>query len=243
MVAPRVEFPDDDLNRAAAAAAEGLQKFRHNMLEQIGTQILSYVKLDYVAKSRGGTGTDGIHWAPLKVGTILARLRKAGHLKTRRVAGTNRTEGVIAKSVKANEALFKQLARAGVKFRDKKGNAIKGTKPRSKAGNTVGTTKEIREKSVKLAPGSYQIGVDTGLQLNSAGPGYKGPDGKGGNVMTYTEDTVTVGFGRSYSEHFDKHRKLIPDVLPEPWRKELEGMVAAMGGRIIEDTLESEGVS
>lgn len=243
MAQARVEFPSDDLNRAVDAAAEGVQKFRHNMLEQIGTQLLSFVKLDYVTKSRGGTGTDGIKWAPIKVGTILARLRKAGHLKSRPVPGTNRKIGVVAKTVKANEALFKQLARAGVKFRDKKGNTIKGSKPRAKAGNTVGTTKATREKSVKLAPGSYQIGVDTGLQLNSAGPGYSGPDGKGGNVMTYTEDTVTVGFGRSYSGHFDKHRKLIPDLLPEPWRKELEGMVAAMGGKIIEDKLESEGVS
>ncbi len=243
MVAPRVEFPVDQLTQAAAAVEQGIQQFRHNLLEQIGTQILSFVKLDYIAKSRGGTGTDGIKWAPIKVGTILARLRKAGHLKSRPVPGTNRRIGVVAKSVKANEALFKQLARAGVKFRDKKGNTIKGNRPRSKAGNTVGTTKAVRQKSVNLAPGSYQIGVDTGLQLNSAGPGYSAPDGKGGNVTTYTEDSVTVGFGRSYSGYFDKHRKLMPEVLPDPWRKELEDMVATVGGRIVEEKLRDEGVT
>ena len=243
MVAPRVEFPVDQLTQAAAAVEQGLQQFRHNLLEQIGTQILSFVKLDYVAKSRGGTGTDGIKWAPIKVGTILARLRKAGHLKSRPVPGTNRRIGVVAKSVKANESLFRQLARAGVKFRDKKGNTVKGNRPRSKAGNTVGTTKAVRQKSVKLAPGSYQIGVNTGLQLNSAGPGYKGNDGKGGNVFEQDDVSVTVGFGRSYSGHFDKHRKLFPDTLPDAWRKDLEDMVATAGGKIIEDKLRNEGVS
>ena len=243
MASPRVVFPARELSDAVTAVDIALRQSRRDILETIGIQLLSYAKLDYVTKSRGGTGTDGITWAPIKVGTILARLRKAGHLKSRPVAGTNRQTAVVAKTVKANESLFKQLARAGVKFRDKKGNVVKGNRPRSKAGNTVGTTKAVREKTVTLAPGSYQIGVDTGLQLNSAGPGYKGSDGKGGNIFEQNDVSVTVGFGRSYSGYFDKHRKLFPDTLPEPWRDGLEEIAAREGGKIVEDILKNEGVS
>ena len=264
MVAPRVEFPVDQLTQAAAAVEQGLQQFRHNLLEKVGTQILSFVKLDYVTKSRGGTGTDGIHWAPIKVSTILARLQHtAKHIKAKPVrapkgkaAKTRFGKPVTVRTVtaagartrkgeshKANQALFLQLAKAGVQFRDSNGRLIKGRGDRAKAGVTIHLSKEVANKRVNLSPGSYQIGVDTGLQLNSASPGYSGPDGKGGNVMTYTEDSVTVGFGRSYSGYFDKHRKLMPEVLPEPWRKELEDMVATVGGRIVEEKLRDEGVT
>lgn len=243
MASPRVVFPARELSDAITATEVALLQSRRDILETIGVQLLSYAKLDYVTKSRGGTGTDGIKWAPIKVGTILARLRKAGHIKSRPVAGTNRQTSVVAKTVKANEALFKQLARAGVKFRDKKGKVVKGNSPRAKAGNTVGVTKAVRSKSVTLSPGSYQIGVDTGLQLNSASPGYKGNDGKGGNVFQQDDVSVTVGFGRSYSDYFDKHRKLFPDTLPDPWREGLEEIAAREGGKIVEDTLGNKGVS
>lgn len=255
MSATRVEYPEGQLIDGVTAAEEGWRQFRHNMLENIGVQILSFVKLDYVAKSRGGTGTDGIKWKPITVATILARLRKAGHLKSKSVKGSKipagvpltakqRSVRVVAKTVKANEALFRELAKAGVKFRDKKsGRVIKGTQSRAKAGTYIGVSQKTAKRKVNISPGSYQIGVDTGLQLNSASPGYQAPDGKGGNVTDYSESSVTVGFGRSYSEHFDKHRKLIPDTLPDPWRKTLEGMVAATGGRIIEETLKQKGLS
>ena len=126
MSATRVEFPEDQLIDGVEAAAEAVRRHRHQLLEKIGVQILSFVKLDYVAKSRGGTGTDGIKWRPITVATILARLRKAGHLKSKPIKGSKipagvpvsarqRSVRVVAKSVKANEALFRELAKAGVK--------------------------------------------------------------------------------------------------------------------------------
>lgn len=255
MSATRVEFPEGPLIDGVEAAAEAVRRYRHQLLEKIGVQILSFVKLDYVAKSRGGTGTDGIKWRPITVATILARLRKAGHLKSKPIKGSKipagvpvsarqRSVRVVAKSVKANEALFRELAKAGVKFRDKKtGRVIKGGQARAKAGTYIGVSQKTAKRTVNISPGSYQIGVNTGLQLNSASPGYQAPDGKGGNVTDYTESSVTVGFGRSYSGHFDKHRKLIPDTLPDPWRQTLEEMVSHVNGKIVEDALKQKGGS
>ncbi len=256
-----VTFPLVEMNAAVDATALALYQSRREMLDQIGVQLLSFTKLDYETKSHGGTGTDGIAWAPITVGTILARLRKAGHVH--RVAHTSSTPDsvkatkafgpkgakstdalVVKKTVKANHALFLQLHRAGVRFLDKKtGAVIKGSRPKYKAGTYIKTGKGVRKQTVSLSAGSYQIGVDTGLQRNSASPGYTAPDGKGGNVMTRTDDSITVGFGRSYSKYFDKNRKLIPDVLPVDWMTDLEEIAAGVGGKVVENALKEKGVS
>lgn len=85
--------------------------------------------------------------------------------------------------------------------------------------------KRTTTKSGKARPigGTVSIGIDTGLQLNSASPGFKAVGG--GNIMRLTNTSITVGYGRSYSVYFDEHRPLLPDKLPEPWLKELEAIV------------------
>ena len=248
-----VQFPKGQLNGAVDAVVAMLAKKRKETLEVIGIQLLSHIKLAYIEKSRGGTGEDGISWAPLKVSTILARLRKAGHLKSSAVKSVKkpavpprprqRTIYTVAKTVKKNEALFKQLDAAGVVFHDKKGNQVKGSSPRHKTGTTLAVTAATQKKTVNLSPGSYQIGVDTGLQLNSAGPGFAGPDGKGGNIFEQDDVSVTIGFGRSYSSYFDEHRKLIPDTLPDDWQKDLDDLAAERGAKIITDVLDDKGVT
>lgn len=70
--------------------------------------------------------------------------------------------------------------------------------------------------------GQTAIGVDTGLQRASATPGYRAPDGEGGNVFELGATDVTVGFGRSYSQYFDDERELIPEPLPMQWQHELD---------------------
>ncbi len=54
---------------AGSPAAKGLQL-------RLGVALLSQIQQDYIVKSRGGTGKDGIRWAPLKPSTI-ARRRKS----------------------------------------------------------------------------------------------------------------------------------------------------------------------
>lgn len=115
-----------------------------------------------------------------------------------------------------------------------------------KNGTSTGKKNSKRRvtKGGKARPGigSSAIGIDSGLQQNSASPGFKGPDPEGGltgNVLEVTETSVTVGFGRSYSEHFDAVRPLLPTTLPDAWREGCEEIVVRHGERIIGEELDS----
>lgn len=77
------------------------------------------------------------------------------------------------------------------------------------------------------------IGIDTGLQFASGSPGFIGADGKGGNILTKGPSSITVGYGREYSKYFDAVRKLMPDVLPDNWRKAIDRIVAVWIQKII----------
>jgi len=107
-------------------------------------------------------------------------------------------------------------------------------KQRAKAKKLMGqlrtaTTSEKRKsllgkiQKARAIPKS-QIGVDTGLLRNSVTPGYAGPDGQGGNVLTVNGNRVTVGYGRSYAKWFDAVRPLLPnaDQLPTAWQQGID---------------------
>lgn len=148
----------------------------------MGVQLLSFAKLDYVTKGRGGTGTDGITWKPLAESTIKAKARKG--------------------SAKRNR-------------------------------------KRTRTKSGKARPGkgANQIGVDSGLQLASMAPGFRGDDGKGGNFLEVLGNQVTVGVNRTYSEHFDRERPIFPTELPASWQPPLEKIVDRWANKILSDSM------
>jgi len=247
----QIIFPKDELNASADAIAEAFIVHRQETFEVLGVQLLQFVQLAYIEKSNGTTGDDGIHWAPLKVSTILARLRRAGHITATKVnrkeetavapRPRQRTAYTVAKTVKRNKQLFEELEAAGVVFHDKKGKQIK-TGDKHKRGTTLAVTPNTQKSTVSISPGSYQIGRDTGLQLNSASPGFMGPDGGGGNIFTQDEVSFTIGFGRNYSQYFDRWRKLIPDVLPAAWQEELERLAAERGSQLIDTALRAKKV-
>lgn len=167
------------VSRAKSTAAK-VAKAKREILEVIGTQLLSLSMQDYRTKSRGGTGTDGITWRKLAASTIKRKGRRG----------------------KVNE----------------KRKTTKGGKPRPGAGSSA-------------------IGIDTGLQQSSASPGFKGPDGEGGNVLENDGTAVTVGYGREYSKHFDKDRPLLPETLPPQWEAKCEKQVSKIVEKIIRDEL------
>lgn len=92
-------------------------------------------------------------------------------------------------------------------------------------------------KSGKARPmgGSVSIGIDTGLQLNSASPGFSASGG--GNIFRLQSTSITVGFGRSYSAYFDEKRPLLPIDIPPEWQKELEAIVGRWATKILQGTL------
>lgn len=88
---------------------------------------------------------------------------------------------------------------------------------KNKRGKANANRKKTKGGKARPTGGNVAIGIDTGLQLNSATPGFKAPGG--GNIMRLTNTDVTVGYGREYSKYFDEHRPLLPVKLPESWEK------------------------
>lgn len=172
----RIKYPMAEIREKVKITQRELKAEKPKLLKVLGVQLLSFTKLDYETKGRGGTGTDGITWKPLAESTI-----------------EQKTSRETAKPQKSKNGRIK---------------------PRK-----TGSGKRMP------ALGSVQIGVDTGLQRASASPGFIGKDGKGGNLFQLDTNVVTVGYNRSYSGYFDEERSLLPKVLPEKWKKELDDLV------------------
>lgn len=113
--------------------------------------------------------------------------------------GRTGSDGIVWKPLKESTKKAKQ--RRGRKRRPSRRSR------RGSSGGTAGPTGSTET----------MIGVDTGLQRASAQPGNKD------NIFNVDAQIsqVTVGFGRSYSEHFDEQRKLLPDELPQDWEDDL----------------------
>ena len=61
---------------------------------RIGIQLLSEIQQAFIEKSRGGTGSDGIRWQPLKRETIAQRRVGKGFLKSQGITG-KRVRGLL----------------------------------------------------------------------------------------------------------------------------------------------------
>lgn len=66
----------DQIRRGLEAAGRDFQAEQANVLEAVGARVLSYAQQDYRTKSRGGTGSDGITWAPLAESTVKRKASK-----------------------------------------------------------------------------------------------------------------------------------------------------------------------
>lgn len=65
-----------EVRQAIRAARIGFVQEQRPILEALGVQTLSLSRQDYVVKSRGGTGKDGIKWKPLAQSTIDRKNRR-----------------------------------------------------------------------------------------------------------------------------------------------------------------------
>lgn len=124
----------------------------------------------------------------------------------------------------------------GIKWKPLAEETIRAKNRRGKRNAKRKTT-----KTGKARPGgdASEIGVNTGLQRASAAPGFRAGDGQGGNVFELDNTSVTVGYGREYSEHFDKDRPLLPNGLPDAWAKELEVTLGQWGDETLKARIET----
>lgn len=120
----------------------------------------------------------------------------------------------------------------GIKWQSLRPSTIAKRNRRGKKNANRKTTKSGKARPIG---GKVSIGIDTGLQLSSASPGFKAAGG--GNIFRLTSTSITVGYGRSYSKYFDEDRPLLPAKLPVPWRKSLERIVGRWAAAILRGEL------
>ena len=208
-----VQFPVDQLTAEIRDVQGQLAADRRNLLQKLGTQLLSLSQQSYREKARGGTGSDGITWSPLQRKTIEARVRQRAPAK--RIVAERRN---LARQIKAAY-----------------GPGAKNLKRRLRE-----RRQELSRQLQSLVDrefANYEIGVNTGLQRSSAGPGFAAPDGQGGNILQLDANAVTVGYGRSYSEYFDARRALLPGEIPAEWQRQLDGVAESWAADILNQTL------
>lgn len=210
-----VRFPVDELTAQIRAVQGQLVSDRRNLLTQLGVELLSLSQLAYRDKARGGMGSDGIAWKRLERSTIEMRVRSRAPAK--RIVAQRRE---LARQIKQ----------------------IRGLGSAARKRPLIARRRELARQlraMVDREMASHEIGVDTGLQRASAGPGFQTNDGRGGNVFDVTAGSVTVGYGRDYSQRFDRTRPLMPAILPAAWQQKLESVAAKWGEDVLRQTLGS----
>lgn len=70
------------------------QQLRRRLQTRIGVALLSSIQTDFVTKSRGGTGQDGIKWKPMLPSSIASRRITAGEKKAAGIKG-KRVRGLL----------------------------------------------------------------------------------------------------------------------------------------------------
>jgi hypothetical protein len=204
-----VDLPDLD-HLLTQATANALQRHGQELHRIAGVYVLNQSRLAYIAKSKGQQGSDGITWKPIARGTAEARVRRRA--PARRIVAKRRQLAERIKSEKseaAREKLRKQREAESAKL----------------------------QALIDAEHAKAKTGIDTGLQINSAQPGYQPPDGQGGNVFRLQQNQVTVGFGRSYSTYFDAQRTLLPERLPVAWEQGLSKLLTKTVEQILREAL------
>lgn len=182
-------------------ARSEVERQRTITLHAVGVQLLGFVREAYVAKSRGGAGSDGIQWAKLSRATIEQRVRSRAPAKR----------------------IVEERKRLAAEIRQQRGPGSPARIERLRA-----RRKSLSERLQAMVDAEYAnhaIGINTGLQLNSSQPGFIPADGKGGGLFKVSNDSVTIGFARAYSKHFDKKRPLLPEQLPRDWERRCDQIV------------------
>lgn len=197
---------------------------------RIGVAALSQIQQDFITKSRGGTGRDGIKWKPLKRETIAARRTTRGELKSLGVSG-KRTRGLLTP---AEDKLWRQIfgsRLARLRFHMGEGAA------RAMAAQIAWAELKRRGAKTKLevlGGRVVMIGRDTGRMFRSFAPGVDDqPSGEAEQVFETPPGSVIVGSNVPYFARFNRDRPCWPTdgTLPPAWEAAI--VAAASRGLVV----------
>ncbi len=192
-----------DLLRQIAAASSGEGNDPTGLVRglqlRLGVAFLSQVQQDFIRKSRGMIGTDGITWPPLKPETIARRRITAAERKEAGIGGRR----TLGKLTPEEETEWKRVYDARLiqfrKFYDEK-------KARSKAGEFASWwIKKKRGGKTKIAIfGARKVDIlrDTSELFRSFSPGVEDqPSGADGQIFEVEQGAVIVGTNKKPWHH------------------------------------------
>lgn len=197
------------LNAALAGQANGYESYVRPVMDLIGVALLSQIQQAFIVKSRGGTGSDGIKWEPLKPETIAQRRIGPGDLLAIGVKGTKipagRVRGLLTQDQDARwKKIFHQVYMRNV-------FELGDTAAKAKAGATAWTVLKAEGAQTKLMVlGGRTVDIlrDTGVLFRSLSPSRAGFEPEG-QVFEIGPGEVTVG-----TNIHPYHHRGIPNKLP-----------------------------
>jgi len=216
------------------------QNIARGVFLTLGFSALNSIKQDFLVKSRGGTGVDGVKWKPLskeylaygrRFGTgEKAALKKAAGLGKQHRFGTGGNTGLLtADQQKTWTKIFgSRLARLSLSM------PIGEAKARAAQIAWAELKRQgARTKLEVFGNRQVDIGRDTGVMFNSLSPGqldnpgpnatYTPPTGDGGSDQIFQLQTagIIVGTNVPYAAPFNALRPFLPsDPIPEQWEQD-----------------------
>lgn len=181
---------------AINAAVRGVQL-------RIGVSALSCIQRDFITKSRGGTGQDGITWKPLSPATIARRRVGPGELKSLGITG-KRVRGFLTPSQDA--AWKKTFARTKAFLMGKFGMGEQEAAGIA-AGKAWNEVKAMGARTKLEVLGNRKVDIlrDTGELLRSLSPGIANrPSNADGQVFRVPPGAVVVGTNKKPWHHSNR---------------------------------------
>lgn len=190
------------LRRFAAAAAgvgpaAGTQRVVRAVLTRGAVALLTQIHLAFVAKARGGTGSDGIKWPPLSPKTI-ARRRSSRKERKALGLGGRRYRGNLTPAENRRWKEVHGKALAGFRARGVEDAAVRA---QAFAWQVV-KAEGAKTKAEVLGGRNVEILRDTSALLRSLTPGHEdAPAGKAGvgQVLEVRPGLVAVGSNLPYA--------------------------------------------
>lgn len=164
---------------------------------RMGNAMLSQLRQDFLVKSRGGTGRDGIKWAPLSPYTIARRRTTPGELKSLGVK-----KGPLGFLTPGEHLQWQKIF--GRWFNILKAKGYPDDKAKAQAGKVAWTEMKKRGAKTKigvLGSRTVDIGRDTSRMFDSLAAGFDAAPPPGATT-TFIPGSVVIGTNVEYFRYF-----------------------------------------
>ena len=204
----------------------------------MGLSMLSEIQQDFIRKSRGETGEDGVKWPPLSKEYLAygRRFGKGEQSALKKDAGLGRAHrhgvggkgGLLTKAQKDrwNQVYARSLAWMAARYGIEEARGMA-------AGHAWNVIKREGAKTKLEVYGNRQVDMlrDTGILLNSLSPGYLSTDGsysppakEGGDqqILKAISNGIVLGTAVPYAGRQNKKRPFLPSDIPKAWQERME---------------------